>query len=52
VIVTVKSFLIVGIYGKSLRPIVSVKGMLFPTSLGLDVERIIVVPIIVRKACD
>jgi hypothetical protein len=32
-----------------MRPIVNLKGMLFPTSLGLDVERVIVVPEMVRK---
>jgi hypothetical protein len=48
VMVVVKVFEIIGMAGKSMRPIVSVKDYV-PTSLGLDVERVIVVPEIIRK---
>ena len=48
VMVVVKVYEIIGIAGQSMRPIVSVKDYV-PTSLGLDVERVIVVPEIVRK---
>lgn len=47
--VTLKSSKMVGINGKSIRPIVILKVMV-PISLGLDVERVIVVPEIVRNA--
>ena len=48
VMVVVKVYEIIGIAGQSMRPIVSVKDYV-PTSLGLDVERVIVVPEIIRK---